>query len=583
MSGSYFENTFKNLQIPVVVCRKGENNPLVFVNASAKTLLMPVPISASPEEKAQKEKLQGFLRFLNWQDYKYILDTVEALGSIHRHKTALHTAAGEVLGVFVSANCVEVQGLEYIVFYIDELAREESFTGAGAGGVLPKIFHAAYHTGGVNESINKILSLAGNYARVSRAYIFEEISAAVTRNTYEWCAEGIAPAMQDLQELEKEKYSYDVIVQGDAYIAADVSDLPEKDRAILEAQNIKSLAISPLYYNNKPIGYIGFDDCEKCREWSNEDIRLLKNIADILAILIIRRNAEEKSEHSLDVLQTISDNLDSIIYVSDIHNYEVKFVNKTLANTLQKPPEEIIGKVCWQVLQQGKTAPCEFCPIPKLYGEDGKKIQGGYSWEFKNTITGKWYLVRDSIIPWVDGADMHIETATEITHQKQYEEQLKYYASIDTMTGCYKREWGYKVVQDMMASAYFSREALTLCFLDMDGLKNINDTQGHDAGDSMIVQIVDILRERIRKSDVIARWGGDEFLLLLKCDTKTARAVMQDVQNTLEEVNRSGVNRFALSFSYGITPMPAGDPISIDALISKADQEMYQNKLIKKA
>ena len=581
MSYSYFANTFKNLQIPVVVCRKGKNNPLVFVNASVKTLLMPAQISESP--KAPEEALQGVLRFFSRQEYTYVMDTVEALGSIHRHKTALHTAAGEVLAVFVSANCVEVQGLEYIIFYIDETAQEEPSFDNNTGGVLPKIFHAAYHTGGVNESINKILGLAGGYARVSRAYIFEEISATVTRNTYEWCAEGIAPAIQDLQELEKEKYSYDVIVQGDTYIINDVSGLPQKDRAILEAQNIKSLAILPLYYDDKPIGYIGFDDCEKCRKWSGEDIRLLKNIADILAILIIRRNAEEKSEHSLDVMQTISDNIDSIIYVSDIHNYEVKFVNKTLANTLQKPPEEIVGKVCWRVLQQGKTAPCEFCPIPKLYGEDGKKIQGGYSWEFKNTITGKWYLVRDSIIPWVDGTDVHIETATEITHQKQYEEQLKYYASIDTMTGCYKREWGYKVVQDMMASAYFSREALTLCFLDMDGLKKINDTQGHDAGDSMIVQIVDTLRERIRKSDVIARWGGDEFLLLLKCDTKTARAVMQDVQNTLEEVNRSGVNQFALSFSYGITPMPAGDPISIDALISKADQEMYQNKLIKKA
>ena len=116
---------------------------------------------------------------------------------------------------------------------------------------------------------------------------------------------------------------------------------------------------------------------------------------------------------------------------------------------------------------------------------------------------------------WTDGRKVHIETATESTHQKLYEERLKHYASTDTMTGTYNREWGTRIMRDMVASAEQEKDAISVVFLDVDGLKEINDTCGHEMGDEVIIKTVDMVRSCIRKSDFMCRWGGDEFLLVL--------------------------------------------------------------------
>ncbi len=582
---TFFENTFKNIPTPVIVCLRDEPNELVFVNPSAKIMLNPFLSMEKPKSEKQIVPLDELMRFESGDAMRGIRGALSSFGSISHFPANVLTYEGETLSVSISANLVALDGADYYVLYLYELRQDEEQSILEQGSFVSLILHAAYDTVNVNAAIHKILEILGSYVHVSRVYIFEDLQNGFTRNTYEWCDVGVAPAIQDLQNLKKDDYNYDEIVSTGMFVTDDIRELPDTSRKILAAQGIKSLAILTLYHGDTPLGYVGLDDCVDYRKWSKNEIQLLKQITNILVSLIERRNAEKKEALTFEILKTISDNIDSVIYVSDIQTYEIIFANKALSESLGIESEKLIGGTCWKLLQKGKEAPCEFCPIPQMVDSDGNIILGNYSWEFQNTITGKWYLVRDAIIKWIDGRDVHIETATDITGQKKHEEQLRYYASTDTMTGAYNREWGYKMIRKLMdksADPDASPEEISLCFLDLDGLKSTNDTYGHDAGDEMILAIVKTIHSCIRKSDILCRWGGDEFIVLLRCNTQMAEKLMKRTQEALEVINRTGERPYMLSFSFGVVSLRQDVSMDVDAIISMADAKMYEQKVRKR-
>jgi len=444
--------------------------------------------------------------------------------------------------------------------------------------VLSSVFHISSNSDNIDEAINNVLSYIGKYVNASRVYIFEEISPLYTSNTYEWCTKGIEPAIQDLKYLKKEDYNYDVIINSGMYVTDDIRDLPGEDREILEAQNIKSLAILALTYQDRPIGYIGFDDCKNYRVWKKEEIALLRNISSIIVSLIARRDSESKVMRTLDILHKITDSLNYVIYVSDIETNELLFVNNELRKICAPNGEKLEGEVCWKVLQKDQDGICPFCPRRKMVDENGNIIMDDYTWEFRNLTNGKWYLVRDSIIEWIDGHMVHMETALEITNRKEYEEQLEKIASTDMMTGLNNRISGYRIITDILNDTEHTGEPMSLIFVDVDSLKYVNDTYGHDAGDDVIMNVVDSLRSNVRKDDMLCRWGGDEFLVVLKCTRETAEKKMKNVEEDIKKRNAGCKKPYTISMSYGITEFTPGSGADIDDIVKAADKAMYENK-----
>lgn len=578
MGYEYLESTYKNLKIPVFVCKNTEGYPLVFANASAKLLVDPQCNIESMMNGGGEDDLTNLLVFDPTDVRDALFDTLQATGSVNDFKAYLLNYEGTRLSVSLTANWVELGGEELFVLYVYEVVQPGHFTATEYTTMLATAFQMALNAANPETTINQILAFIGSSVDVSRAYIFEDISPTTTSNTYEWCSEGIEPAIQDLQNLPKAEYNYDVIVNSGMYITDDVRKLPAGDRVILEAQGIKSLAILPLMQRDVPLGYVGFDDCEHYREWGSVEIDLLQNTANILVSLLARRNMDNQTNQTLNILQTITDNIDSVIYVNDIDTHELVFMNKALGQSLDTDPHELLGQCCWGTLQEDQRGPCSFCPMKKMLDEQGNVILPEYSWEFQNTRNGKWYLVKDSIIKWIDGRNVHIETATEITSQKVHEQELEQYASFDMMTGTYNREWGYRLLQEMLSSHILEARPNSLVFIDINDLKHVNDTYGHEVGDRMIIETVDVIRSCVRKSDVLCRWGGDEFLLLLQCGQAVATRIMNDVQKKMQEINSTSQNPYKLSVSYGITPldMKGGN---IDELIARADKLMYTSKL----
>ncbi len=581
MAKNFFLNTFKNIQMPVIVCENSEKYPLVFANPSAMLMMNPLLVSDSLREGAQPGCLDDLLRFQTEDRRASLFGPLQISGFVTDYKADILNHEDAPLLVTISANLVEVQGAQCIVMYIYDTAEDE-LSAVDVNNMLGTVFQMSNQVSNVDDAITGILAYVGSWLHVSRAYIFEEISAEYTRNTYEWCGPGEEPAIQDLQNLKKADYNYDAIVNGGMYITDDVRNLPDGDREILEAQGIKSLAIMPMAHQGKPLGYIGFDDCKEYRKWSRMEINLLKSLSGIILALLVRRNNEQKIGRSAEILQTISDSIENIIYVNDVNTYEIVFLNKTLADAMGRDAEEFTGGTCWKLLQKDMTGPCPFCPIPKMLAEGYMETGKYYTWEFQNTLTNKWYLIKDAFIKWIDGRTVHIETATEITHQKEYEQQLQYYASTDGLTGVYNREWGHKIMREIVGRTGNNPEDGSLVFIDLDGLKYVNDTFGHDVGDQMINNIVQIARASIRKSDAICRWGGDEFLLLLRCKTEVAERIMRTINERIAAFNAAGKAPYILSISHGITELSAASTESVEVIVSRADQLMYQNKMAKR-
>lgn len=571
-----FNDFYRNINLPVIVCLDDDKKTVVYENANA--CLMFNPLSKGQDWRhVDGDTFVADVLKMPEEDLQKLRELLLQKGSITDFSTQVQTYSGEKMTVEFSANFLELDGQRYMQIALNTV--QNGRLSLSTAQALETAFNIAFKSKTTDEAINNILEFAGNYTKVSRSYIFEATSEVTTANTYEWCAEGVEPSIDQLQDLPKDEYSYDDIIQSGLAVTDDIRTLSEEDRAILEPQGIKALAIIPILSPNGPLGYVGFDDCEKYRTWSEGEVLLLQDLASLLGSLLIRRDAERSLRYSLEILSTVTENFDNIVYVSDIHSKKILFANKAFAKSAgYTNNDELVGKSCNEVMVLFAKNACEFCPLNKMLDDEGKIIRSDYIWEMHNETDGKWYLVRDAIIKWIDGRNVHLQTMTEITDQKEYEAQLEYVASTDMMTGIYNREHGLQLIQNILDNKV-REQVNSIVFIDLDGLKKTNDQYGHTAGDEMILKTVEIIRSCIRKSDLLCRWGGDEFVMVIRANEEQTEKVVQKIKKRLAEENETGGRPYSLSFSYGIIGIQPQTERALDDLIAEADQKMYENKM----
>ncbi len=119
-------------------------------------------------------------------------------------------------------------------------------------------------------------------------------------------------------------------------------------------------------------------------------------------------------------LLTVLDSLDAAVYVADVETYEILYGNKYVRDLFG----DVVGKICWQVLQDGQSGPCDFCTKERLLTPNGEPA-GVNVREFQKEVTGKWYEVRDRAIRWVDGRTVVLQIGTDVSARKQAEEDLE--------------------------------------------------------------------------------------------------------------------------------------------------------------
>lgn len=163
----------------------------------------------------------------------------------------------------------------------------------------------------------------------------------------------------------------------------------------------------------------------------------------------------------------------------------------------------------------------------------------------------------------------------------QYD-KAKFLAEKDFLTEVYNRRFVYEFFPKLLAKVDKNKEKLSVFVLDIDDFKEINDTRGHEVGDSVIQSISNIILKNTRKGDLLARWGGDEFLLItIYTDNMCPSLLIERIETHLRNVSTNlGAN---ISVSIGHSTYPSeSNPRNLDGLIKRADHNMYEMKALKK-
>jgi diguanylate cyclase (GGDEF)-like protein/PAS domain S-box-containing protein len=252
-------------------------------------------------------------------------------------------------------------------------------------------------------------------------------------------------------------------------------------------------------------------------------------------------------------------------------------VNHALAETLGQPESRLL-EMSFDDFAKGQDVTQELHETRRLLrGEiEGFSSERRYDHPAGRTI---WARLHFSLVRGADGAPTQLLCQMEdITERKQREMTLTHDALHDPLTGLLNRA-GLREHVDVAWADRTSSAPVAVLFGDLDGFKNVTDALGHDAGDEVLVHVAERLRTAVRAGDVVARWGGDEFVVL--CPTvegiDDAARIADRIRASIEAPFRVGPGLAKIGISVGVA-IDSGQPLP-DLLIKDADSAAYRAKV----
>ncbi|MFK5914369.1 MAG: GGDEF domain-containing protein [Woeseiaceae bacterium] len=166
---------------------------------------------------------------------------------------------------------------------------------------------------------------------------------------------------------------------------------------------------------------------------------------------------------------------------------------------------------------------------------------------------------------YADSLEKTIETRTK---------ELEELSLRDMLTGLYNQRAFFDFLRREMSNAERYKESLVLCYFDLNDFKVVNDKQGHQAGDDVLISVGKIIKECVRESDIACRYGGDEFAIILPRSSLDEANIFS--KRLTKEFKQASVKK--VSFSMGIACVGPNHFVGYEELLSAADKEMYSAK-----
>ncbi len=284
---------------------------------------------------------------------------------------------------------------------------------------------------------------------------------------------------------------------------------------------------------------------------------------------------QKQAESDLRIAAVAFDSHESMM-ITDANKVILR-VNQAFTDETGYTAEETIGRTP-RLLSSGAQDQDFYRLMWEAINQAGK--WQGEIWDRRKNgeIYPKWLTI--SAVKGNNGAVTHyVGSHIDITERKTAEEKLRYLTCHDPLTDLPNREGLHERMAHLLGTAKRNKKMLSLMLIDLDNFKSINDTMGHLTGDQVLVQVAQRLVNNVRKSDVVARVGGDEFIIMLPDIESVAAAehVAKMVLKSISEPYLINGERLYTSPSIGICLYP-DDAVRGDDMIKKADVAMYHAK-----
>jgi len=198
---------------------------------------------------------------------------------------------------------------------------------------------------------------------------------------------------------------------------------------------------------------------------------------------------------------------------------------------------------------------------------------------FENSMELVVNVVKENGIVFVLLFSVSFIFALLITFNNIEKDKIKYYSEFDMMTGIYNRRAGFEKLNQIYKDATKKDGEVCICFIDINGLKEVNDFLGHEKGDELIISIVQGIRKNLRDTDFVARLGGDEFLIIFtEMNEEEAEKAWRRISQEYEIINETENRDYTISVSHGIVEFKFNEDERMDLVINRADEKMYNEK-----